>query len=435
MVANDEQCPLHAVDQRLDDLHRQWHEAVNSYFDPEGFRVAIQTAIQTSRTVTFILQGSKRFFPNFDAWYSPWQEKFKIDPLMRWMVEARNRIEKQGDLEANSLVRAEILASYLNEGPKLDVKAALFDSVSTIFKTVPQSVLKDHIMKQGFLRIERRWVENSLPDYELLDAVAIAFGRLTELVHDAHLALGLPEPAFADPHDEARFDRVSMGWRMPCMVGHADRRTIDIWLATGKPVEFEAVAKTIDASSGKCLAIRYGVEPEDVFGRCRDLEDITRNLFRTARAMFERDGYHVMIIFLMRNSTPVDIIEWRPAEHGHKYVLARRLADEVKKTGADAIIEIGEIWRAKADPNNPYQRAQDAKDRTEALCATLVRKHGEPLMLIAEIARNWRRARLAETIELRGGAQFSFAPVYAAWEKEIPKDWTVQGGEADCLGD
>jgi len=48
-------------------------------------------------------------------------------------------------------------------------------------------------------------------------------------------------------------------------------------------------------------------------------------------------------------------------------------------------------------------------------------------MLFAEIKRNWRRAKLAETNEFRGGAHFSFAPVYAAWGKEVPEDWTVPG--------
>ena len=98
-------CALEAVHKRLEDLHRQWHAAADAYFDPDSFRVAIQSAIQTARTVSFILQNNKHAFPDFDAWYSPWQERFRADPLMCWMVEARNKIEKRGDLETYSVIR------------------------------------------------------------------------------------------------------------------------------------------------------------------------------------------------------------------------------------------------------------------------------------------------------------------------------------------
>ena len=61
-------CPLAPVDRRLDDAHRLWHQAEQSYFDPEEFRLAAQNTIQTLRTVTFILQSNKRMVPDFDAW-------------------------------------------------------------------------------------------------------------------------------------------------------------------------------------------------------------------------------------------------------------------------------------------------------------------------------------------------------------------------------
>ncbi len=146
-------CPLSAVDRRLDDAHRLWHQAERAYFDPEEFRVAIQGAIQTLRTVTFILQKNKAVIPDFDAWYDPWQERLKGDVLMRWMVEARNKIEKQGDLEAQSIVRAEVIASHLNEGPRIEVPAHLFDGVKKIFRMVPRGALGNHIVRTGLLPV------------------------------------------------------------------------------------------------------------------------------------------------------------------------------------------------------------------------------------------------------------------------------------------
>lgn len=208
---HDEGCPLAAVDRRLDDVHRHWHAAERAYFEPQAFRVAIQTAIQTLRTVTFILQSNKHLIPEFDAWYGAWQEKLKADALMRWMVDARNKIEKQGDLEAHSFVRAEIVASYLNNGPVRDVPAKLFEGPGVILKAIPRkSDLGEHIRKFGTLRIQRRWVENSLPDYELLDAVAIAYGKIAGVVHDAHRAIGRDPPVTTNVETDEEYIRFAV---------------------------------------------------------------------------------------------------------------------------------------------------------------------------------------------------------------------------------
>jgi hypothetical protein len=110
---------------RLADSHRFWHQAETAYFDPDGFRLAAQSAIQTLRSVTFILQKNKRAIAGFEQWYGGWQKRLATDELMRWIVDARNRIEKEGDLETHSYVRAEIVASYLDEGPRIEVPARI----------------------------------------------------------------------------------------------------------------------------------------------------------------------------------------------------------------------------------------------------------------------------------------------------------------------
>jgi len=147
---HEDGCPLVAVDRRLQDAHRLWHQAEESYFDPDGFRIAAQNTVQTLRTVTFILQKHKRLVPDFDMWYGVkeqpgyWQKRLAADPLMCWMKDARNRIEKQRDLEANSFVRAEVLASYLEEGPRVEVPAHLFRNPAALMQSIPEDVLRKH---------------------------------------------------------------------------------------------------------------------------------------------------------------------------------------------------------------------------------------------------------------------------------------------------
>ncbi len=417
-------CPLAAVDRRLDDLHQQWHEAEAVYFDPESFRRAIQTAVQAARTVTFILQSNKAIFPDFSGWYEPWQEKFKADPLMRWMVDARNRIEKQGDLEAHSFVRAEIIGSHLsNERPVMEARAELFDAPWQIVRAIPSNDLGTHLKANGTLRIERRWVENSLPDWELLDAVATAFGRLRELVDDAHRALGMPVEkgtAMADASGRA----VGEG-RPPCMIGHADRRAQMFSLSDGRRLELEATAVEIDVARGPEMEARYGMSPAQMYPPAArtSAEAFADATFEAARTVFLTDGYHSHIDFLMKDGKPIGMVGSRIDELGQKYLLSKQLGDEVRKSGADAVLTIDEVWTAPYDASRPFQGAVGSPERGEALVASLAQKDAEIVRWIAEIVRDGESVRLGETRRESGGAAFHLASVYEAWGREIPAEW------------
>ncbi|WP_196805446.1 hypothetical protein [Methylobacterium sp. 77] len=404
----------------MSDLHRQWHQAEEAYFDPEAFRVAIQTAIQTARTVSFILQSNKALIPDFDAWYLGWRDRLKAIPLMRWMVDARNRIEKQGDLETYSWIHAEILASHLHEGPREVVKTELFDGPKKLLDTIPKDALGDHIRRDGILRIERRWVENSLPDYELLDAVAIAYGHLAQLVSDAHRQLGLCEPTVTMDGIELPFDRVMTGGRLPCMIGHNENRQIDIWLATGKILEFEQSEVSIDEDVFMEAAKRYNIDPDFHFNTEQDILSQAKEIFLNARKLFLRDGYHIFLVMIFKNGKPIYGKEVRLEEHGHKYVFMRSLANDVLRMGGDAVIAINEAWMGTSNPKNPYQRVRDAPGRKEVLTATLVAKDGPPLNLMATIRRNTDRVSLDDTIEATEHVPYMFASIYEVWGLKVP---------------
>lgn len=388
--------------------------------------MAIQTAIQTARTVSFILQSNKALIPQFDEWYAKWQDEFRGNPLMRWMVEARNHIEKQGDLEAHSFVRAEIIASHLNEGPSIEVPAKLFDAPLKLVKDIPDNALGRHIKKHGIVRIQRRWVENSLPEYELLEAVALTYGNLHRLLDDAHRQIGLPVPESRDIETGDLYDSETMSGRMPCMIGHGDRRTLDVWLATGIPVEFERVSQAVSREEAEYSNERYGLNPKEIFGVTDTPEGILAGLFATARVMMAKDGYHVTIMFMFKGKRMLQMLELRPEEHGQKYLMMRDLAHDLVRKGADTAILIGEIWSSTYSQADPYRRPSDAPDREEALSATLVSKQGDPVQLFARIVRTLGGTTLDATERYGGGAQFMFAPFYEAWGRDIPQEWMQQ---------
>jgi hypothetical protein len=416
-------CPLAAVDRRLGDVNHFWHQAERAYFNPDEFRVSIQAAIQTARQVSFVLQKHKAVIPDFDKWYGGWREKLAASPLMKWMVNARNRIEKQGDLEAHSFVSAEIVASHLDEGPKIQVPAKLSYAPLELVKSIPDSMLGDHVKRDGILRIRRRWIENTLPDFELLDAVATAYGQLAQLVYSAHVQMGLLGPVTTNVDTDEQYLEDDRDGRLPCMIGHEDARTLDVWLANGQPLVFEEIRKEVHLAKALEFQERYRVDPAKMYAESGKTQDHARSLFAAARIMFERDGYHITIAILLRDGRPAGMRELRPMKHGHKFMMMRALAQEAQKIGANAAILISESWSAPANPDKPYTRAVDSPDRKEFLTATAVSKDGEPIMLLAEILRDGKTTKLDETREEFGGAHYAFAPLYEVWKKPIPAQW------------
>jgi hypothetical protein len=52
--------------------------------------------------------------------------------------------EKEGDLEADSFVKAEIIASHLDEGPQMEVPARLFEGPEALLRRIPAGAIQDH---------------------------------------------------------------------------------------------------------------------------------------------------------------------------------------------------------------------------------------------------------------------------------------------------
>jgi hypothetical protein len=419
-----QRCPLEPVDRRLEDCHRQWHEADQAYFDPDDFRFRIQGCVQTLRTVTFILQKHKALIPDFDRWYGEWQDQLRSDPLMSWMVDARNRIEKQGDLELHSVVRAEILASYVDGGPITEVPAKLFDGPHRLLQNIPTGAMGEHVKEHGVLRIQRRWVENSLPNLELLEAVAVAYGKISTLLDDAHRQLGDRQRGVVNQTTGEVYAPGDRGGRLPCMIGHDADRTLLLRIKDGVRLSLAEKSINISAEDEAAITESFPLKPDEVFPPPGATpEETLKSLFRAAIRVFEKDGYHETIAFLPNGSRPLRIIGLRPEDQTEKYLIMRRLGIEALRVGADGVILLGEMWSAQFNAAKPYRRAADAPDKTEHLTATLVQKDGDPVQLMAQIERSDAGPRLGQTIEQRGASLWSYVPIYQAWGRPIPESW------------
>lgn len=63
----------------------------------------LRNVLVFGRSVTFVIQNLKSIVGEhrFNAWYQPIQDALRANPLMKYFVEARNNLEKQGRLDVS----------------------------------------------------------------------------------------------------------------------------------------------------------------------------------------------------------------------------------------------------------------------------------------------------------------------------------------------
>src|SRR2546425_850237 len=168
----EERCPIGGTHTRLHQAHLLWHQVQRDYTAPDAFCTNLNAAIQTLRTVTFVLQKEQDAIPDFEPWYGEWQKRLKRDDLLKWLVDARNRIEKQGDLETYSSAKISLLAGWHDPLPLAEAEVDPLMTTEKIVEHLPDLGLPSKVRKEGILLIERRWVARELPDKELLEVLA-----------------------------------------------------------------------------------------------------------------------------------------------------------------------------------------------------------------------------------------------------------------------
>ena len=189
------------------------------------------------------------------------------DPLMKWAVEARNHIEKEGDLDLQSTARVSIVASWL-VAPYADFEIPPLIPPEAIAAALLPLDIPDRIRRDGVFTVERRWVTASLPERELLEACAHVYQVLEVVVSEAESTFedGIREHPPGDNRPR----------RLDCMVAGRDARTARLHLQTGEflaherleqdPPTPEEIAKAAARYGPAFAAIR---KPEDYFRLAR----------------------------------------------------------------------------------------------------------------------------------------------------------------------
>lgn len=376
-------CVVERSHSRLEQAHTLWHEALAAYHDPEGFVIKLNALLQALRSVTFVLRKEFGNSDDFQRWYSPWEDAMRADARMKWAVEARNAVEKRGDLDALSVAQIRVvLGGTSTPVAELDVDPAA-DSAE-ISRRVKLLGLPSEVRRDGIVEVERRWTLPDLPGDELLDVLAYCWGFLARIVDEAHRQ----RRQKMDECDLATSStcgttgvQVHPTGRRLCMVASREERTSRRYADTGVPYQLEVRTTSFppqefdDERARKHYRVDDWVLPSpgtDVLSRGRAYHEFARHILIA-------DGYHSPIAWLLLDGARVAQAALHPEDQRDKAMMMQRLALEVDRLGADEFIFTTEAWEAQVvaddDPRSKLRPA-DREDRREALLTYALARGG-----------------------------------------------------------
>jgi hypothetical protein len=398
-----------AAGRRLEQAHQLWHRALESYPSVDDFCLAVNNLLQTLRTVTFVLQKSLKHRDGFDAWYADRQREMNDDAVMRWAVEARNHIEKEGDLDLRSTARVSIMASWLDAPYEEFDIPPLIPPEAIAIALAPRDI-PDKIRREGVFTVERRWVTASLPDHELLEACAHVYDVLRAVVLDAEATFEGAEIRVQPGEPQRK--------RLDCMVAGRDARTARLHLQTGDFLVHTRARMSRDPDDKERAAKHYGPALDAIPRPADSLESRVRWYHQTGRVILATDGHCITVAFVYREGRLVSRIVLSPQDQQDKYLLMEHIADEVVTLGADEVIVSAEVWMAVAREGEPLSlvRAGDREDRMEGFATNGVNRAGQALMLITPFSTAGGKTVLGEINEDRTYPNLML-PIRRAWDR------------------
>ena len=396
-------CPIPKTHARLNQCHEMWHAALRSYATPDSFATHLNALIPGLRSVTWVLKKELSHREGFNQWYAAWQEAMEVDKRMKWLVSARNRIEKQGDLDTHSVAHVQVMGDW-SEAPVVAIDAEPTMEAHEIARRVQLVGLPQRAQREGVLVVERRWTLAELAGDEILDVLGHCHGVLTNLVTAAHEKWGAEgksscelsedgvcEDASATPHPSGR---------LPCMLASRKARTARRDLQSGALIEVGLEPYRGPALTEDEIRERYGPQlPLEGLPPDADAYDLAEAFHAWGRQLLVADGHHVTLAWLLRDGRPLRQITLYPEDQREKYLAIENIAEEAEHLGANEIIFMTEAWEARAvDPDDPRAELRPAErdDRIELFLTYALRRE--------EKVRVWRtKVHRAESGEIELG--------------------------------
>lgn len=420
-------CPIPKTHRRLVEAHVLWHQTLEQYQQPELFQANLNATIQALRNVTFVLQSEKHSFSHFEDWYGPWQERMKVDPVLKWLKDARNTVVKQGELDTNSTAVVKLVTWRDNVLAESSVPPDAPPSL--ILRNLPLLELVNNMhlppgdLKNAAIVIERRWSVPDLDGREILEALAQAYGLLSDVVLDAHITIGetscIP-PYGTHTHFRSAYHRTDT---LACMALGVEHRTQSFKLSTGQQLESVRISSPTGPEP-RNAAMRYGLGKTDQIAKWEEGDPlfIAERILYTAKRMLRKDKVLIRMVFIRDGRGTWHQVVLDASNRTEKHLLIRIVARFIESVGGDAIIDVGEAWMLQLNgtpPNALIDDIQQAPGRGEALSVLVATREGFLRGYITPFTRGpLGGIKLGDTVQMEKDHPYYLKPVLDVWRTQ-----------------
>ncbi|TDD39045.1 hypothetical protein E1287_04360 [Actinomadura sp. KC06] len=406
-------CPVPSAHRRLLDCHEHWHATADSYMDPDLFRLNLNALIQNLRNVTWLLQKQRSVLPDFANWYGEWQKSVSADSIMKWIVKARNRIVKEADLDLFSQAKAHLSLDWLQEYEATYTLPPRYTTHDIMMHMLARKPLAVH---DGMLTVERRWVDRLLPDCELLDATAHAYGQLVDVIRTAHHKSEVGKCTLPPRNREC----LDGGFAAipECMLMKDNSRRLTVNLESGEEIIEDDYIQSLDEELGERARQRYG--DFTVHG---DAIERVPTVLEMARRMLTVDKSLATAAWLLRGDRMVGLMALQFYDQASKRLAMYKLAEHVARKRADGVLLICEAWIAAAEPGEDLRTgrpkpAGERPNRQEAVDVTGITRDGRHSHMLCLFTREESgEISFSPAVEDPSGTPNFLEPVKRVWEK------------------
>lgn len=365
-------------ERRLKDLAQLLKNCETTYFDPELYRMNTNQFLQTARTVTFIIQKNKSTIPCYETWYAENVIKqWANDPLMAWAKNSRNQIEKVGDLDLYSSLGVSLIYSY-NADEDLLIPCGRDELVSANIQKLLRFAWRElprGISDSAVVKIERRWVANSLPSWELHHALTYVYARLYDCC--TILALHIGTLLNDSVPESTSFDQLITDSRKVRYLKSSDLKlSRPITRSFSRDPNFKPLPSFAEALK------KYEAPPKSA-----NLQQVVEYHANFARVTFEQFGNYIpTLIVFDKEWNAIDVISTQFEGQAAKYIFWRSIADRILYLKATSIIWICESWIRDRE-EQIHLPHKDLSVKGETLQVTGLNWEGETVQIAWNVLR------------------------------------------------
>ena len=281
-----------------------------------------------------------------------------------------------------------------NDGPTVTLEVPPLHSPTKIASSLREGLARVRAAEDTVLVVERRWIVDSLPDREILDAIAYCFSELTRIVAQAHTRCGVSiaedRAAQGVAHDLTRA-------RLPrCMTVNREARTARIRLSTGQMWDLRCVPAAMNTSTPERMTVaagRYGLDTIDypkleAIHTSSELFAIASIYSAIGGRLLIKDGYLHTFAHLFTDDGQYEVRQLVMEDRVDRLLMFRELSNEIRTQGWSGLIVVGEVWFASIEESLPTRGAvTDIPGHREAMQVSAVYQDGRIQILLTPFNR------------------------------------------------